>query len=60
MEQGVEEVTQHKVLGLLVTDGNIRVEDLIDWIDSRDAACAEYLSPALKQYLEEPKDVTDL
>jgi hypothetical protein len=38
------------VIGLPVTDGMVRVEDLIEWIEERDAACAEYLVEALREY----------
>jgi hypothetical protein len=39
------------VIGLPVYNGTVRVEDLIKWIDCRDAGCAEYLVDALREYV---------
>ena len=49
------------VIGLPVDDvsGTIKIVDLCDWIEARDAACAEYLAPALRELLETGEDVEE-
>lgn len=47
------------VLGLPVIHGSIHAKDLIDWIGQRDAGCAEYLAPALREYLETGRNIPE-
>lgn len=46
------------VIGLPVFGSIIRVADLVNWIEARDASCAEYLAPALRQYMESGEEVS--
>lgn len=52
------------VLGLPVQmddNGALHIEgsNLIEWMSSRDAACAEYLVPALRRCMETKQDVKE-
>jgi hypothetical protein len=48
-----------EVLGLPVAGDSVKIADLAKWIECRDASCAEYLAPALRQYLRTGQSVTD-
>lgn len=50
---------QKHVIGLPVEDGKVRIEDLVEWIEARDASCAEYLAPALREHLRTGEDVCE-
>ncbi len=51
---------EYTVSGLKVTeDGKVAVEDLVDWIASRDAGCAEYLLDALRDWQSDPRDIPE-
>lgn len=45
-------MSKYEIEDLPIVDGRIKVTDLLDWIEARDAGCAEYLAEELTNFLD--------